>query len=71
MPWPCMDTGWTYDMRLAWHAIAMHPQLRSWWTHPVDVPALADHLKEPALMIDMGLQLHYLDTLKHWMNEHA
>ena len=71
MPWPCMDTGWTDDMRLAWHAIAMHPQLRSWWTHPVDAPALADHLKEPALMIDMGLQLHYLDTLKHWMNEHA
>ncbi len=71
MPWPSMQGGWSDDMRLAWHAIAAHPHLRLWWDAPTDVPPLKNALHAPALMIEMGLQLHYLDTLKDWMNTHA
>lgn len=69
MPWPTPEEGvaWTDDLRLSLHAVSAHPKLRHWWTLPSDVAALPQHLNEAALMLDIGVQLGYLATIKEWI----
>lgn len=73
MPWPTPEEGapWSDDLRLSLHAVSVHPKLRHWWTLPNDVAALPQHLNEAALMLDIGVQLGYLATIKEWIAAHA
>lgn len=73
LPWPIPENGaeWTHDMLLSHLAVSAHDHLRHWWTLPCEVPALPEHLKEAALMLNIGLQLNYLTTIKDWIEAHV
>jgi hypothetical protein len=69
LPWPTPDSAWTDDLRLSLHAVSLHEHLRYWWVLPNNEPELPAHLKEAALMLDIGVQLNYLAPLKTWIQD--
>jgi hypothetical protein len=70
LPWPTPEDNspWSDDLLLAFRAVGVHPHLRHWWALPTEAPALPEHLQDAALMLDIGVQLGYLDTIKEWIS---
>ena len=70
LPWPTPEDNapWSDDLVLAGRAVDAHPHLRHWWTFPTVAPTLPEHLQDAALMLDIGVQLGYLDTIKEWIS---